>query len=621
MATHTIEWFLEQLEGVEGSDGQWLAWCPCHDDFGSSMKGLSVSLSGKRILMKCHSPQCGATLVEVLAQLQQGTNGHSDVKIKHKQKTPAEKKSRGGMAWWCERTQVAKEVWDSLGCVEHEDGVAFLFEGRVAKKIRKPPKEIVWTPRGADAPPFWPMPEEQVPEEVLIAEGESDTGTAAAAGHYVLGVTKGAGTDLPTTWAKVLRDRGARKITICGDIDKAGSEFKRDLEKEVIDAGLECSVVHLEEVLDPFTGETDLNNLWKMCEGNIAAFNALLDSCTHQVSARHETLSYEDLLECAEGDEEWYMVDLIAPGDKIMISGPQKSYKTWIALDLARSLVAGTDFLMRPEWHVPAPQTVLFVQEEGSRAKWAKRIRRLNLEGKERERLHTLHRQGIRFTDPTTIDTLISICRQREITVLFLDPLQRMIPGVDENDSSATGIVWDEVFRLQQALPHLVVCVIHHANKAERLTWESVRGSSRHAGEVDLGIFCQKHPLEDDTVRISYDGRDIPTYLGTGDAFEGKVIISHEGETPQFEIDAREVKTKVNTTQAQQQGQKNRDAVLNAISAGTKTKKGIIEQTGLSDSTVRSHLEALIEDGVIIEEDHGKGRMKTYKESDEQSEH
>lgn len=583
------------------------------------MKGLSYTVNGKRILMKCHSAHCGATLPEVLAALNGATPDDEAVNITVKKKsvqsngqTPNQP-TTGGMEWWVNKTGVTEDVWNSLGCEEHQGGVVFYFGERNVAKIRNPPKDIIWTPKNADAPPFWPMPDAELPEEVWITEGESDGGTATAAGHYALAVTKGAGTALPEGWAEALRDRGCQRIVLCGDIDKSGKEFRRTLEKEAIDAGLDVSTVHLELALDPFTGETDLNNLWHACEFDVAAFNAAAANVTHAISNRYEVLTYDDLVQHADEVVDWLIPDLISPGDKILISGPQKSFKTYIALGLTRALIQASNFLERAEWKAARPCNVMFVQEEGSRSAWAKRIRRMGLTKKEAKRFTSWHRQGIRFTDSSSIDSVIAVCKQNEVDVLFLDPMQRMIPGVNENDSSETGIVWDEVFRLQHALPDLVVVVLHHANKGERLTWESVRGSSRHAGEVDLGIFCHKDPLEDHSVRISYDGRDVPQYLGTGEYFSAKVEISHDDDKEHaFVIDAREIAVSVKNP-THEAGVKNRDAIKEMIADDVHpTRKQIIDALDISESTARTHLEALVKDGEVTEHDHGPGKAKTY---------
>lgn len=616
---HDLEWFLDRLEGVEGSGDKWVAYCPCHNDHGSTLKGLSISRESGKVLIKCHSPHCGVTLPKVRDALESGettyghgTNTHED-ENPWADETPRQTSASGdGLDWWAGRTGVGREVWERLGCEAYKDGVAFTFEAKDVLKIRRPPKEIVWTPRGSDAPPMWPIPQGTLPKHVWVTEGESDCGTAYAAGHYAFAVTKGAGTELPATWAQVFAARGVEEITICADWDKSGTEFQKALERQVVDAGIVCNTIHLDRILDPFEGGNDLNFLWRYCGCDAAIFNSVLEEATERVMARYPILSYEDLEEWAETEIDWILTDLISPGDKILISGPQKSYKTWIALDLARSLTSGANFLKRAEWRPQQKVKVLFVQEEGSKSAWAKRTTKMGLSGDDKNNFLTFHRQGIKFTDSSTVDTLIAVCREEDIKVVFFDPLQRMMPGVNENDSNETGVVWDEIFRLQLALPHLVVVVIHHANKTDRLTWESVRGSSRHAGEVDLGIFCQKHPTEDNAVRIAYDGRDIPNYLGTGESFEAKIEIPGDGsEENMFSIDASEMQVQVqNLTHLV--GAKNRDAILDAVEAGHDTRKKIMAETDLSDSTVRSHLERLVSEKLIQEHDQGVGRAKTY---------
>jgi hypothetical protein len=181
-----------------------------------------------------------------------------------------------------------------------------------------------------------------------------------------------------------------------------------------------------------------------------------------------------------------------------------------------------------------------------------------------------------------------------------------MIPGVNENDSSETGIVWDEVARIQEALPGIVVVVVHHAGKSERLTWESIRGSSRHGGEVDLGIFCEKATHAQDTVKIRIDGRDVHLDLEDGWGFEGKVKITDKAfEINVSAMDMEELLPSI-------KGQKNTEAILEAIKAGKTTRHEIVEETGLSLNTVIGKLKFLVQEGILTE-DVGVGRgAKTY---------
>jgi biotin operon repressor len=227
------------------------------------------------------------------------------------------------------------------------------------------------------------------------------------------------------------------------------------------------------------------------------------------------------------------------------------------------------------------------------------------------------HRTGFRFTTSDYVDELIAALRVLEADILILDPLQKMMPGLDSNSDSDTGVVWDEVFRIQQAFPNLVVLIVHHANKTRRLEWESIRGSSRHAGEVDLGIFLERHPVEEETLRLWMDGRDIPQYLGTGEYFEVKYKIDRDEMT--FEMDAREISVDVHAA-PQLRSHANENSVLEAVREGYDTKAKIASEIGLGDNTVQKHLKTLVESGQVIEHDNGKGFAKTYTAKEDEDE-
>lgn len=606
----SLEWLEERLEGWEGANGSFSAWCPCHDDQGSSHKGLSITVSGKRILAKCHSPQCGASLPKIVATLEGETEDdlpQVNVRAKTQKKERPKRVSKiTGLDWWVQKTEIPEDTWTDLGVVEFETGIAFTFEGETTMKVRKPPKEIFWWPENAETFPLWPYPPSPMPEHILITEGESDCGTARFAElPTAFSVTKGAKTPLSTDAFLALHDRGVREVSICTDTDEAGDDLRARLVRNAIEAGLTVYSIDLSTVIDPFSGITDLNGVWKACEDK-GHFLDLVEQCTQTMQLRMPTLSYEDLMEISEQETEWILEGLIAPSDKVLISGPMKAYKTWIMLDLARALVTGQPFLKRGEWKPKKPRRVLIVEEEGSRDAFSKRIRKMNLTEEEGRRLTVLHREGIRFTEPDTIAFLIDLCRKTEVDVLFLDPLQRMIPGVNENDSAETGVVWDEVFRLQHLCPGLAVVILHHANKTERLNWESVRGSSRHGGEVDVGVFVEKHPTEDHAVRIAVDGRDVFAQLGPGETFSGKVDIQDDT----FSIDATEISVVVRTASAKE-GHKT--AIVDALKSGCETRTEIMRETNLSDVTVRKYLAILVEDGDVREGEKAVGKPTHYE--------
>jgi len=597
---------------------------------------MTVTASGK-ILIRCHS--CGADIAAVARALEgddpygissgefkpnvrKVRNGNKPEPYEAEVDNPQKTGKKGGMKWWADKTGIPKGTWEKLGVEEFDGGVAFTFPGMEVSKIRRPPKEFAWIGAG-ERPPLWPLPEDELPEEIAICEGESDTGTMRHIGFHAFGITAGAGKSrdqkryLSEAHFQALKDRGAQKVLLCGDADASGAEMMALMADTATAVGLDVSVLRLDLVLDPFGGLNDLNGMWR--EAGPKEFGKLLQRAIQELAAAVPTLNLQEMLQVAEEDIDWLIPGLVAPSDKVLLSGPQKSYKTWVALELMRSMLTGQPFLMRGvEW--TPNQTVakaMFVQEEGSRQLWARRIRRLQLP--EDTPVLFWHRRGFKFTDAEKVAQLIDTCRREQVEVLFLDPMQRMIPGVDENDSSGTGVVWDEVQRIQESCPGIVIVILHHSNKSERLTWESVRGSSRHAGEVDLGLFLEKHPVEDHVIRIAVDGRDIPQYLGTGESFEARVAMSSEAEEEKgefyFRIDGTEIQA--NVTTGALRGKHNRNAVYEAIKDGANTRTKIMRATDLSDATVREHLTDLMEQYLIEEIDNGKGNAKNYELKEE----
>lgn len=590
----TVDWLIGRLDDLDWDERSQsgMAWCPCHDDVGTSMKGLSVTKKRGKLYAYCHS--CKATLTKVVKALEGDVDEVEEEDVPEVTVLPVREGS--GLAWWVGKTGVSQDVWERLGVEEVAGGVAFTFAFTPQRKVRLRPKTITWASKELDAPALWPQPEDELPPHVMLVEGESDCGTAHAAGlPYALATTKGGAAALPRGWVKALAARGVSEVTICGDADETGRKFMDNLASDVIDAGLHCNTVHIDEVVDPFSQIKDLNGLW-LAASSREEFLELVARCTHPVSGEAWGEEYSDFVRHAEEQVDWMVSNLIAPGDKVLIVGPQKSFKTWLMLDLTRTLTNGTPFLKHPEWGNATPRNVVLVEEEGSKNAFSSRVQKIDLQA---GTVHILHRKGFRFTDDGQVARMIAFLRKVEADVVFFDPLQRMIPGVNENDSAETGVVWDQVQRLQQALPHLVVVIVHHANKGERLTWDSVRGSSRHAGEVDVGIFVDKREGE---MLVAIDGRDISLDTEHG-AFSCDVQITDDG----FTLDATQ--TALVTKKATSQ----KDRVLEAVREGKDTRTKIMRATQLSDSTVRSHLKVLMDEGCVTEHDGESPRHpKTY---------
>ncbi len=630
--SHGLKWFLERLDGVEDRGDYYMAVCPAHDD---DRPSLSVRQGDDKVLVHCHA---GCEFADVVSALEtEGDNGQAALGAEEAAlegqapPTPSvtitrtHRHSHGGLDWWSRKTQVERHVLDQLPISEEGDGVVFEFPGG-QRKWRRPPKEIGWD---ADyAPPLWPFPPDEMPESVWIVEGESDCCTGWQLHAPTYAITKGAKAALSVEEFQALASRGVRHVTIVGDADVAGRKMREICTERASVAGLEVSVVNLEGLFDPLQGENDLNDLWQRTlrehGGDIPAAvvhcTAAIEDNTESYAYRYKPLSIEELLATETDDEEWLIPNLIHPGDKVVIFGPQKSYKTWVSLDLIRSLAEGVPFLAREDWKPEQRIVVGLVEEEGAVRSLAKRMSTLQLSEEARERVKVWHRTGFTFNDRGAFESISREVEQHGIQFLIFDPLQRMAAGIDENDATETALVWDMINELLRRHPKLTVCVIHHASKDEgRSGWNALRGSSRLAGEVDLGIMLRRG-MERNRLRMWVDGRDIPQYLENPSdhiAIDYEVRMADEPTERRLTMNASDIVITVNSTQAKQ-GEASRAKIveyLMSLGNDGATASELSDKTGLGKPTVLRHLGVLLEDEVVdVEErDSRGGPSKVYR--------
>ena len=626
--SHNLKWFLDRLEGVEDRGSYYMAVCPAHDDNSPSLS-VREGDNGK-VLAHCHA---GCGFADVVSALE--TAGGEDqpglgddagsIPAQPPVVTITRTHKHGGLDWWSRKTGVSMGVLETLPIREDGDGVVFDFPGG-QRKWRRPPKDIGWD---ADyAPPLWPFPGDTMPRSIIIVEGESDACTGWQLGMETYGITKGAKTGLTVEEFQGLAARGVEHVVIIGDADAPGRAMREACTERASVAGLLVDVVNLEGLFDPLQGENDLNDLWqrnlRAAEGNveqavIATKNDLL-SATESYAYRYKPLSVDELLATETEDEEWLIPNLIHPGDKVVIFGPQKSYKTWLCLDLIRSLAEGLPFLSREDWKPAEQVSVGLIEEEGAVRSLAKRMSTLQLTEAGRGRVKVWHRTGFTFNDRGAVESISREVAQHGIQFLIFDPLQRMAAGIDENDATETALVWDTINELLRRHPKLTVCVIHHASKDEgRTGWNALRGSSRLAGEVDLGIML-KRSLEKNRLRMWVDGRDIPQYLENPSdhiPVDYEVRMADDPAERRLTMNASAIAVTVNGPQADQ-SQKTRAKIVEYLmslgNAGASSTQ-IAEVCELGKPTVLRHISVLVEDEVIdVEEGPGRGTSsKVYR--------
>ena len=241
-------------------------------------------------------------------------------------------------------------------------------------------------------------------------------------------------------------------------------------------------MIDLRRLFGPFGSDfSDANDLYRSCE-SVEDFRERIDAATVEVAApREETVDLDAFLTVASEEIPWLIEDLIARGEIALIAAPQKTYKTWFVIVLVRALATGGEFL-QAGWRATGEHRILVIEEGGNEVKFAQRFRTADFKGNVSIRF----RKGSDLTSPQFTDALIAQVQEGDYDVLVLDPLQRMAPGVNENDAGEMGRLWDNIHRIARECPSLAIILLHHFNKGAQLGWQGIRGSSRTAGEVDV---------------------------------------------------------------------------------------------------------------------------------------
>ncbi len=194
-------------------------------------------------------------------------------------------------------------------------------------------------------------------------------------------------------------------------------------------------------------------------------------------------LSVDDLMKLPP--TRWLIAGVVPESSLVLLYGQPSSYKSFIALDWACSVVSGRDWLDRAVQGGPA----LYVAAEGkggiSYRVLAWQLRHDTYEGQLTQL--GIYPGSVDLMNESAVDELSEYCDKFGPRLVVFDTLARMAPGADENSSKDMGILIGAVDRLRQECGASVV-VVHHSRK----DGSTLRGSTAILGSADTCIKAQR---------------------------------------------------------------------------------------------------------------------------------
>ena len=211
-------------------------------------------------------------------------------------------------------------------------------------------------------------------------------------------------------------------------------------------------------------------------------------SSNHQEPAHDGRLwSIADIMAHEFGEAQWLVQSLIPSRGIVALSGHPGSFKTWLTLEIAKSVAMGTSFLER---FATTQGAVLMIDEE-NQLKHLKQ--RFSLLGIPREAsIHYFSQRGSRLDEPRDVKFLRGVIHEHDIKLVVIDSLIR-VHGQDENDARGMARVV-RGFQMLTAVGTSILFTHHHRKTGigPSNPSQNLRGSSDILAAVDSHIAIEQ---------------------------------------------------------------------------------------------------------------------------------
>lgn len=258
---------------------------------------------------------------------------------------------------------------------------------------------------------------------------------------------------------------------------------------------------------------------------------------------------------------EWLIEGIATEGSVGFVAGAPKSFKSWLALDMALSVATGALFL--DYFKVVKPGPVLYIQEEDSAIVIKSRSRKI-WRGKTVDKMK-LHTDGVTVTwepgNPNEFDPDIDIyCMEgfvvseghwqewldetlaegmngRPYVLVIIDTLMNVAGDVEENKSQQMTTKIYKPMKLLMRKHNCALRFVHHMGKGgsddtRRGGQKMLGGTANHAWSED-SLYVMRDPKKQGTLKLEFESKSAPERVYTVSGLDNRAW------TPYFEPEAK----------------------------------------------------------------------------------
>lgn len=182
---------------------------------------------------------------------------------------------------------------------------------------------------------------------------------------------------------------------------------------------------------------------------------------------------------------EWLVQDLIPEDAVVLLSAPPASFKTWFALELAKSVASGTKFLDK---FATKPTNILIMDAESGDRQLHDHFKKLHVDPE----LNIYYADCCGwYLDEKTAMELETECYEKDINLIIFDSLVRF-HNSDENSAKEMSKVFEEFTHLKKhGITSLILCHTRKGGinpKSQRSDMEAIRGSGDILAACDIHL-------------------------------------------------------------------------------------------------------------------------------------
>lgn len=469
-----------------GCDGRGSSWnCPVKEahQHGDRHKSLSVTWSGGKVLLNCHTG-CSAEDVVAALGLQWPALFDDGQPVRPEPAQYTYTDADGTVIGRKTRTVDKKFSW------QHPDGGGGWVFGLNGTK-----PGLYRLPQLIDAI--------KAGKHVFIVEGERDVETLTGAGHVATCSPDGASKKLDRPkwygYGPVFKDAD---VTIIADNDDAGFAHAKATYADVVKYARSVKVKrtpieqHGADVTDHLNARLGMDDLMPVLLIPEQPDSGVLAGIRSGGWLDRQTFP----------DLEFAIPGLIPEGLTLLI-GPPKAGKSWLVLAFCLAVAAGGVALSKIR--LPAARRVLYLALEDGDRRMQSRCRTLLGDTPIPDLFHYVTQ-----VKPGQLIELIGawIKEYPDTGMVVIDTLGKVMPPSNPGESSYQRDyrVMSEIKNISDSNPGLAIIVTHHDRKATSEDFvDSVSGTNGLAGAVDtVSVLCRRRQSREAIFKVT--GKDVP---------------------------------------------------------------------------------------------------------------